>query len=65
MESTSMDKGLQENQTHPDDDAATCIVDLRKVRDQYDIFKNSFKGKSIRDGCNPYYKYNVHAKVLS
>ena len=46
MEITARDNGLNKNQTHFDDDAATCIVDLRKVQDQYDIFQNSFKGKS-------------------
>ena len=45
MESTATENVAQENQTQFDDDAATGIVDLRKVRDQYDIFQNSFKGK--------------------
>ena len=41
---TSADEGLVSSQMRSNDDIATCIIDLRKVRNQYEVWQSSFKG---------------------
>ena len=47
MMNVATDESLVSCQIQANEDVATCIVDLQKVRDQHEIWQNAFKGKYL------------------